>query len=369
MPNTFVTPMAIARKALLTFMSKLVAVALVNRSLTSSFAKKGNVINAQVPALFKAEIFDRATGIKIQDATERSVPVVVDRIADTSFEINAEDLALSVEDFNEQLIVPAINSILEQIDTDIYNTVYPEVANHIGTAGTTPSTIQDIQAIRTKLNKLKVPMQDRVGIWDPDADGKLSIIDSIMHAEKSGSTDALKEGSIGRVQGLDNFMTQNLPYHNAGTYTALTDVKATGTKDALTVSLTSATGTTESLVKGDLLTIGGSQYAVAADTAEAASGALTVTLTAPLQDDLSAADVTFAGSHQVNLAWNKGAIAFVNPPLQPPKDKEAYTVNKDGLSIRVVIGYDMEKKVTVCSLDCLYGIKLLHPNAVVRVLG
>lgn len=42
----------------------------------------------------------------------------------------------------------------------------------------------------------------------------------IALAEKSGSTQALRKGSIGRIQGLENYMSQQVAVHKAGTFTA-----------------------------------------------------------------------------------------------------------------------------------------------------
>ncbi|QHA01674.1 hypothetical protein GQ588_13995 [Dehalobacter restrictus] len=59
-------------------------------------------------------------------------------------------------------------------------------------------------------------MKGRTAVWDTEADAKFTTIDAIVNAEKSGSTEALREGSIGRILGLNNFMSQYVKSHATG---------------------------------------------------------------------------------------------------------------------------------------------------------
>lgn len=56
------------------------------------------------------------------------------------------------------------------------------------------------------------------------------------------------------------------------------------------------------------------------------------------------------------------------PPLDLPGDKEAAVATANGMSIRVVKGYDQSTKTSTISLDCLIGAKCFDPRKVV-VLG
>ena len=46
-----------------------------------------------------------------------------------------------------------------------------------------------------------------------------------------------------------------------------------------------------------------------------------------------------------------------------------YVTNYNGISLRVVRGYDMQHKREMLSMDVLYGFKTLYPELAVRVLG
>jgi len=63
------------------------------------------------------------------------------------------------------------------------------------------------------------------------------------------------------------------------------------------------------------------------------------------------------------------AFAFVTRPLTAPGGVESYVTHYNGISLRVVRGYDMQHKREMLSMDVLYGFKTLYPELAVRVLG
>ena len=81
--------------------------------------------------------------------------------------------------------------------------------------------------------------------------------------------------------------------------------------------------------------------------------------------------VTLVGSHTANLAFHPMAFAFVTRPLINPDGEgvASYVTSFNGVSLRVVRGYDMQHKREMLSMDVLYGFKTLYPELAVRVLG
>ncbi|MBS3945331.1 MAG: hypothetical protein KGZ42_07530, partial [Melioribacter sp.] len=77
-----------------------------------------------------------------------------------------------------------------------------------------------------------------------------------------------------------------------------------------------------------------------------------------------------AGGHVANLAFHRNAFAFVQRPLEAPLGGvSAYTVNFEGLSLRVAQGYNISTKKETLSMDILYGVKAIYPQLATRVLG
>ena len=134
-------------------------------------------------------------------------------------------------------------------------------------------------------------------------------IPAIVNAEKSGSTQALREGSLGRVMGLDNYMSQGVHQHTTG-ITSASAVKVNGAVTAGATSLAiDGTALVGKLVKGDVLTIDGKSYVVTEDSADAASNAISGVKVYPALPDIKDnADVTLAGSHTANLGFHPSAF-------------------------------------------------------------
>ena len=195
-------------------------------------------------------------------------------------------------------------------------------------------------------------------------------IPAIVNAEKSGSTQALREGSLGRVMGLDNYMSQGIHQHTTG-ITSASAVKVNGavTAGATTLAI-DGTALVGKLVKGDVLTIDGKSYVVTEDSAAAASNAITGVKVYPALPDIKDnADVTLAGSHTANLGFHPSAFAFVTRPLVNPSGVESYVTSHNGVSLRVVKGYNMQYKKETLSMDVLYGYKTMYPELAVRAMG
>lgn len=372
--NVILTVQEIAREALAILKENLVFPNLIHTDYSKEFVNKGDTIQVKKPPAFDADEFDSATGINIQDIKQEKVLVKMDKIADVSIEISSKDRTLAMPQFRQEVLDSAAVALAEKINRDGLD-LYKDIPYFAGVSGTTPDDLSDMAEARKVLNKNKVPLMNRRAVWDPDADAKFSIIPAIVNAEKSGSVEALREGAIGRIQGMNNYMSQAVKTHTAGGYTALDDVTVTATAGDTTITMESAAGvSTAKLLKGDIFILDGNQYVVTEDTADAVTGNIaSVKIYPAIKADVNAGAVTFAdataGGHVANLAFHKNAFAFVTRSMELPKDKEAYVVAYNGLTLRVVIGYDMTYKKTIMSIDVLYGYKTLHPELAVRYLG
>lgn len=381
--NTFLTVKEIAMRALPVLSDNIVMPALATVDYSNTFSQKGDTIQVKRPAVFVADEF--GSTINLQDINPFPVLVKMDKIADVSVEVTAKQLALNVDDFAKEVLEPAVVAIAEKINRDGLD-LYKFVPNIVGASGTTPDALEDFANAAKNLNDAKAPTAMRYGVWDTASTAKFQVLDAIVAAEKSGTTLALREGAIGRIFGMENYMSQAVKTHTAGGYTALADVTATcdvsaaNAVDAVTgftysaVTLESAAGvSTAKLEKGDLVKIGTKTYTVLEQTAAAVSGDVTAKLFPALTADITGATVTFpdvtARGHVANLAFNKNAFGFVTRPLEMTPGAESYTVSYNGLNIRVVLQYDATTKKTIMSLDTLYGWAPLYPELATRILG
>jgi hypothetical protein len=369
MSNTFLTPTIIAKEAIMVLENNLVLGNLVHKDYSEEFESGvGDTITVRKPATFEAKEF---TGdIEIQTATEGSTTVKLDKHLDVSFEVTTKELSLNIKDFSEQVMQPAMSAFAQKIDGYLAG-LYKDVPYVSGTAGTTPSTAADVANAGLVLNVNKCPRTMRNVVVDPYAQAKLIVLDSFMEVDKAGTSEALREANLGRLLGFDTYMDQNINKHTAGTLSAGAGkvyVKGTVAAGALTGTFDS-TALTGTLKIGDVFKVGNNTYTVTKD-ATAASNEIAVEFypaSAGFADD---AEVTLIASHTANLAFHKNAFALVSRPLALPMgSSNANYVSYDGLGLRVVQSYDINKKKDVISLDMLCGVKTLTPELACRLLG
>lgn len=371
MANTFVTLQTIAREALPRLIENLVFPNLVNRDFSATYTNLGDTIQIRKPNALEAADFSVGQAVNYADMHDSTVSVTLDKIATVDVAASAIETAVNIDDLNRVFIEPATVALAEKINRDGLALAL-DVPYAVGTAGTTPNSLAAFAEARKMLNINKAPISPRYGVWDPEADAAFTQIGNLVKAGESGTTEALRNGNIGRVFGLDNYMSQSVAKFESG-ITASTAVKVNGAVSAGATALSiDGTTLTGKLKKGEVLTIAGHTYTVTEDSADAASNAIAGVKVYPalpaLKDNT---DVAIAGSHTANLVFNPYAFAFVTRPLTDPNGQgvDAYVTSYNGLSLRVVKGYDQQYKKSVYSMDILYGYKCIYPEMAVRVMG
>ena len=376
MANTILTLQEIARQALPQLMENLVFPNLCYRDYAEEFHDLGDSVQIRKPAVFVAEDFNAETGVNYQDLAGESVNVALDHLATVDAHASAIEGDVDIEDLNRAFIAPAAAALAEKINADGLK-LYKDIAAHTGTPGVTPSTLADLAAARHQLNLNKAPANGRCAVWDPEADVNFAQIDALIKSEKEGVSEALREGCIGRVFGMDNYMSQAVCKHSVGTAisggaTLLVDGKANA-GDAY-IHMDGATAG-QTLAQGDILTIGGVDYAVAKDCVFTGGEADVYVVGGVKQEIADNAAVTGlkgeGGVYTNNLAFHPMAFAYVTRPLLNPDGQgvASYVTSFNGISLRVTKGYDQQFKRSIYSMDVLYGFKTLYPDLAVRALG
>ena len=358
--NHFLTTKTIAREALPILESNLVFPALIYKDYSEDFSKQGDTIQVRKPPVYNANEFNGE--IDVQDINEGQVLVTLDKIADVSVELTAKEMSLNAEDFTRQVVEPAMVAIAEKINADGL-ALYKDIPYTYGTAGVTPSSLADLAGGAKILNDNKAPIVGRGAVWNTEAIANFQVLPALVNAEKCGSTEALKEGSIGRVFGVDHYFSQQVPVHDAGTFSG-TPIATKGKSGTITLN-----GTMEGALKhGDLLKIGSGTYVVTEDL-EINDSIMTVKISPELAAEDEGKNATALGSHAANLMFQKNAFGFVTRPLEVARGADSYVTNYNGLSVRVTMDYNIATKKQTLSIDTLYGFKTLYPELAVRVLG
>ncbi len=366
MPNTFLTIQNIARQALPRLIDNLVFPNLIHKDYSEAFGFQGDTIQVRKPVVYEAKEFDQTAGVTAQDVKEESVPVKLDHLATVDIEFTAIQRATNVDDLNRLFLEPAAVALAEKINADGLG-LYADVPYFGGTAGTAPGALSDFAMARKILNANKAPLPTRRGVWDTEADAKFVALDSLVECDKAGTNRALREGEIGRVYGIDNYTSQAIKTHTTGAAGApLVDNAGGYEKGATTIHVD---GLTAAFAVGDVFTLGGHQYVVTA-AGELSTADQDITIYPALEAAVKDNDaLTVAASHTANLVFHENAFAFVTRPLAVPAGVEAYVTSYNGVTMRVVRGYNMQYKKEMLSMDVLYGYKTMYPELAVRYLG
>lgn len=216
MANTFITPSVIARMGIATLYNDAVLAPLVWRDFDSDFrGKQGDAVTIRKPATFTAEAFDRNSGVTYQDATEDSATLTLSTLANVSFRVTDEQWTLDVSDFRAQLLQPAMEAIIQKVDGDIAEKLV-DVGEANATSTWTSSSPRTVftgeTGAKAKLSRAKMPTSERYAVFSSEAAGVMLSDELFIAADKSGSTDGLREASIGKAFGFETYESQVLGY-------------------------------------------------------------------------------------------------------------------------------------------------------------
>lgn len=412
--NTFLTPDVIAREALLILEDNIVSPQVMSTSSTADFAgaKVGDTVRIRRPAFFGVDEYARGSNsgnIKIQNAVENSIDLKIEKQFDVSFEVSAKELAMSVDEFNDRLLKPAIVAISQKIDTYALSKMttlggFLGVGDSGAPAGlTAPNTLPEIAAVVEKMNIHRIPTTNRKMVVSPVMQSALYNIDAFVRADIRGGgyTSPVAEASLGRFMGLDTVMSQNLPTHapGAGLTTAGADITASVnlvagyTEGTTTIAVDGSSSASGAFVVGDtisitykdgvvrdhVITAGGAFSTNAANIsfspglygveAAAVDGGTPVVVENDAAVLLRGGDNGASSSFTVGAAFHPDAFQMVFVPQPNPMGPgtNSSTVNYKGMSLRVLQSYDHIKKRDLISVDCLVGVAAVDARLGVRI--
>lgn len=411
MANTLITPSLIAKEALMQLENNLVMGNQVHREYKKEFnGGQGDTVSIRKPAKFYTA--DGATRVN-QDVEEKSTSITIDQRKHVSWKFSTQDLTLSVEEYSERYIKPAMITLANTVDRSLHS-LYSTVWNSVGTPGTTPANFAAVAAAAQRMDEMAVLSDNRSMVLNPAAHYAVAGNQLTLDAVGAMGKSAYERAQVGFVAGFDTFSTQNVQSHTVGAHGGtplvngasqnVTYANATG---ANTQSLVTDgwTASTTVLKAGDVFTIAGvyavnpvpgegttgktvmpylQQFTVINDVTSDGTGNATITIspaiiTSGAQQTVSAAPAdnaaitvlgTASTAYPQNLGFHKNAFALVTCPLEMP-DGAAFKAREshNGLSIRVVKDYDIDADEDIIRLDVLYGTKSIYPDLACRLWG
>ena len=406
MSNTLLTISMITREALRVLENNLKFASRVNRQYDEKFAVEGATIGTTLNIRKPPRYIGRtgATISSYEDTTETYVALTLSTQFGVDINFTSAELALSIDDFSERILKPAVATIANKIDRDglaLYKSIY----NAVGVPGSVPDSLRTYLEAGALMDEEACP-QDGLRNVVVSSRAQLEIVDALkgLFQASDNISQQYKSGRMGTAAGFEWMMDQNVNLHTAGSpATGAVTVKTTVSTDGqATVVLTGLTATTGTLKQGDIFTIDNvyavnpqsrqstgqlRRFVVTADGTADGSGDLTASVSPAMYEDDHAlasidtfpqagAAVTFLSSNgQIsteNLAFHRDAfcLGMADLPLPRGVDMAGRVSDKQlGMSIRLVRQYDITNDKFPCRMDVLYGYSVLYPQLACRISG
>jgi hypothetical protein len=395
----------ITREALMVLENNLTFTKYVRRDFDDEFgrsgAKIGTVLNIRKPPRYVGRV---GQALQLEDATETSVPLVLNVQRGVDVVFSSQDLALSIDDFSKRFIEPAIANVANGIDFDGL-TQYLNVYNEIGVPLTVPNQLLTYLQAGQRLDEEAAPRdKERSLVVSPAM--QATIVDALKGLFQDGEEIAkqYENGTMGRTIGFKWSMDQNVRTQTVGVYAGTFGTINAANQSGSAITTTGWAASTAILNQGDVVSFPGCyavnpqnkqstgalrQFVVTANVVSgsgaglatipiAGPGGLGIVLAGPFQtctaSPTNGSAVNIQGASGVSsprgLAFHKDAFAFACADLPLPGGVDIADRANDkqlGCSIRLVRAYDINSDRFPTRLDILYGWATLYPELACRI--
>lgn len=224
MANDFYTPEQVAALALALVTDDIAIAATFNRDYEDDFGGgRGHSVNVKVPTALKArnrDLDDVTNKIVLDSLTETVRPISLSTHAYSAVGMSEKDMSLDLENFGKQVLAPQALGVAEDIeDTAVAALQAVTETTSIAYSATNPD--KTFVAVRKVLRDSGLPASGLYAAMGTQIYADLLDADLIKDTSKSGSTEALREASVGRLRGFNLIESNRLEedeivfYHRA----------------------------------------------------------------------------------------------------------------------------------------------------------
>jgi hypothetical protein len=203
-----------ANTALEVLRSNIVAARLVTKDSDIANFTVGDVLTIPVPGTFEAQNKTAGTAITLQNPSADKVQVTLDKHKEVSFVIEDVARAQQNQDTMTRHVRQAAVAIAETIEADVLG-LYAGFSTVKGGPGTAANRA-GLLDLRQSLNTNKAPLAGRFVIVGPAGEVDLLGDSDLKGYFENARPEAVSEGSLGRVLGMDTYMSQLVPSSGVG---------------------------------------------------------------------------------------------------------------------------------------------------------
>lgn len=398
MANTLLSPTIITRKALAVLHQEAEFLATINKEYDSRFANGGASPSGKIgPSLLirNPNQFAVRSGsvLDVQDITEESQTLTVSTQKGVDFSFPTSDLTLTIDDFSERYIQPAISVLAAVIENDVYSNVYKDIYNLVD-GDAAGFDFVHLSTAQEKMNDNLAPRNPRYAMLKNSHVNKFNVASKGLYNPAEVIGKQFKAGVMGRVCDFDIMASTHAGKFQTGTCAKTTGYTVNGAaEEGSHITIQSGSNTFK---KGDIVTLAGcyrchpetkvdtgvlQQFVVTADNSGGAgelyispsivvSGAKQNVTDYP--DDSGAIVKVGAGASELldmSMGYHRDAFTFVTADLEDVSKFGAWgaRANLDGISMRIARQWDIVNDKVPCRIDILYGYKTIRPELACRI--
>jgi hypothetical protein len=356
-------------------------------------AKIGSQLRIRLPVDFTVR---HGAAASFQDVSEQFTTLTMATQDGVDMSFPSIDLTLSVDDFAERYIAPAVNNLAGDIAVGVMSGAEGGVCNYIDNeaagAVITPSNLTFLTA-NAILDTQSAPVLNHRVVVNPFTDARISGALAGLFNPVPEISEQYRSGGMKNALGLDWMKDQTVIMHTSGTFSAGTVNGGNQTGTAITVN--AITGT---LAKGDIIVFAGCngvnriekqsygqlrQFVV---VNAVVSGGTSITIYPALipsnngaqvqyqtvdNSPANGATITLQGpantTYRKNIVFVPEAITMATADLEIPPDVQAARHEFDGVSMRMVRQYIVGTDQTGTRMDVVWGSLWIRPEWAVVV--
>jgi hypothetical protein len=335
---------------------------------------------------------------QIQDTAETSTTLTLATQKGVDVSFNSVERTMSLDDYSKRILAPAVNNLVGAVAADVMSGAEPGVSNLVGNFDAAGNllkpTLETFLNAKALLSLRSAPTDSRKFILDPVTMARtVQNLTGLLNPATEIS-EQYRKGEVYNAIGFDWFEDQTVIKHTTGAYSSPTVNGGSQTGTTLVVNALSGP-----LNQGDIITIAGVnavnritkvttgqlQQFVVTTTAAAGATSLSIypaivppsggsqvqyqTVDASPANGAAIIPLTLASSvYRKNLAFCPDAVTMATADLELPKNmQETARERMDGVSMRMVTGFDIKSDQFITRLDVLYGYVWVRPEWAVVV--
>jgi len=399
MSNTLLTINMITREAVRLWVNTNSFLQHIDTQYDDQFAVTGAKIGQSLRIRLPNDYTVRTGPVaQIQDTAETSTTLTLATQKGVDVSFNSVERTMSLDDYSKRILAPAVNNLVGAVAADVMSGAEPGVSNLVGNFDAAGNllkpTLETFLNAKALLSLRSAPTDSRKFILDPVTMARtVQNLTGLLNPATEIS-EQYRKGEVYNAIGFDWFEDQTVIKHTTGAYSSPTVNGGSQTGTTLVVNALSGP-----LNQGDIITIAGvnavnritkvstgqlQQFVVTTTAAAGAtslsiypaivppSGGSTVqyqTVDASPANGAAIIPLTLASSvYRKNLAFCPDAVTMATADLELPKNmQETARERMDGVSMRMVTGFDIKSDQFITRLDVLYGYVWVRPEWAVVV--